>query len=289
MEQRLQVLDNVKTLLVSYSGLVIQMPDMFPQSGHALGPQQLVPKLKSVPDSAQGLPSEYLQELIARFNDDGLDMVSCKNKREWEECKLNNLMIQILGPAIAAISSELNAQNILGECKTNIQAFAHLCDNKAIATMITHLEEFNPDNVTAKDMELVSLLGPLFRLSAYPDAAVSTTSSSSPFFICLTYIHTYMLPFVSLKSPNLISKIRKTEMPLISIPARTVCVAAYKTSNDPCLASVTLSFVQIRAPETSFWRTLHTSFDSMKREPRCKWIQPLFPVMGSCITLRLFC
>lgn len=78
MDQRLQVLDSVKTLLVSYSGLVIQIPDMFPQSGHgaALGPQQLVPKLKSLPDSAQGLPTEYLQELIARFNDDGLDLVS---------------------------------------------------------------------------------------------------------------------------------------------------------------------------------------------------------------------
>lgn len=158
LDQRLEVLDNVKALLVSYSGLVIQIPDMFPQHyGQALGPQQLVSRLKALPDSAQGLPSEYLQELIARFNGDGLDM--------------------ILGPAITAISSELNAQNILGECKTNIQAFAYLCDNKAIATMITHLEEFNPDNVTAKNMEQVSLLGPLFRLSAYPDAAPKVAES----------------------------------------------------------------------------------------------------------------
>lgn len=78
-----------------------------------------------------------------------------------------------MGPAIAAISGELNSQNILGECKTNIQSFAYLCDNKAIATMITNLEEFNPTNVIAKNMEEVSLLGPMFRLSAYPDTAVS--------------------------------------------------------------------------------------------------------------------
>lgn len=31
LDQRLAVLDSVKTLIVSYSGLVLQMPDMFPQ------------------------------------------------------------------------------------------------------------------------------------------------------------------------------------------------------------------------------------------------------------------
>lgn len=31
LEQRLAVLDSVKALIVSYSGLVLQMPDMFPQ------------------------------------------------------------------------------------------------------------------------------------------------------------------------------------------------------------------------------------------------------------------
>jgi ubiquitin conjugation factor E4 B len=38
---------------------------------------------------------------------------------------------------------------------------------------VANLPEFNPDNVTAKNMEELSLLGPLFRLSAYPDTAVS--------------------------------------------------------------------------------------------------------------------
>jgi ubiquitin conjugation factor E4 B len=31
LDQRLAVLDNVRNLIVSYSGLVLQMPDMFPQ------------------------------------------------------------------------------------------------------------------------------------------------------------------------------------------------------------------------------------------------------------------
>jgi ubiquitin conjugation factor E4 B len=75
-DQRISVLDSVKTLIVSYSGLVIQMPDMFPQQGSVLGPEQLVWRIKAQPDTNQGLPSEYLVELIDRFNDDGLDMVS---------------------------------------------------------------------------------------------------------------------------------------------------------------------------------------------------------------------
>lgn len=77
LDQRLQVLDHVKNLLVSYSGLVLQIPDMFlqVQGGLNLGPNQLVSRLKSQPGTPQGLPTEYLNELIVRFNDDGLDMV----------------------------------------------------------------------------------------------------------------------------------------------------------------------------------------------------------------------
>jgi ubiquitin conjugation factor E4 B len=77
LEQRLEVLNNVKKLLVSYSGLVLQMPEMFTQvqTQIELGPNQLITRLKNQPDTPQGLPSEYLNELVTRFKDDGLDMV----------------------------------------------------------------------------------------------------------------------------------------------------------------------------------------------------------------------
>jgi hypothetical protein len=38
---------------------------------------------------------------------------------------------------------------------------------------MTLLPEFDPSNVAPKDFEQVSLLGPFFKLSAYPDSAVS--------------------------------------------------------------------------------------------------------------------
>ncbi|GAA5817498.1 hypothetical protein MFLAVUS_011046 [Mucor flavus] len=158
LTQRLSVLDNVKTLLVSYSGLVLQIPDMFPQvDTGSLGPQQLVPRLKAQPDTPQGLPTDYLDEFVARFDNDGLD--------------------DVLGPALVSLARELLQQNILGECKPIIQSFAYLCERKPIAAMLTNLDEFNPQQVTAKNMEEISVLGPLFRLSVYPDAAPKVAES----------------------------------------------------------------------------------------------------------------
>lgn len=37
-----------------------------------------MPRLLAEPDTAEGLPNEYLVELVARFNDDGLDQVRRK-------------------------------------------------------------------------------------------------------------------------------------------------------------------------------------------------------------------
>jgi ubiquitin conjugation factor E4 B len=69
-------LDSVKGLLVSYSGLILQMPDMFPQNDMtALGPDQLVPKLLAGIDNTSGLPAEFVEELANRFANDGLETV----------------------------------------------------------------------------------------------------------------------------------------------------------------------------------------------------------------------
>ncbi|KAI8978027.1 ubiquitin elongating factor core-domain-containing protein [Pilobolus umbonatus] len=153
VQERINALDSIKALLVSYSGLVLQIPDMFPQivvNSINLGPGQLVPRLKALPDTPQGLPADYLIELANRFKDDGLDM--------------------ILGPALCAIATQLCNVNILGEFQASIQAFTVVTEIKAIATMITTLPEFNPENVSAKLIESVSLFGPMLKLSAYPDS-----------------------------------------------------------------------------------------------------------------------
>ncbi|KAI9276222.1 ubiquitin elongating factor core-domain-containing protein [Sporodiniella umbellata] len=134
------------------------MPDMFPQlQSEHLGPMQLIPKLKAGPDTPQGLPSEYINELALRFNEDGLDL--------------------IVGSALSSLSSEMRQQNILDDYKSNFGSLAYLTENKLIASMIAFLPEFNPKDATAKSIEDLSLFGPYLKLSVYPDGTNKVAES----------------------------------------------------------------------------------------------------------------
>ncbi|KAI9019583.1 ubiquitin elongating factor core-domain-containing protein [Phycomyces nitens] len=153
LDRRLAVLDSVKLLLVSYSGLVLQIPDMFPQLDNQqhLGPSQLVSRLLAQPDTAQGLPTDYLSEMISRFADDGLDT--------------------ILGAPLAMISDQVRKITILDNFKPFVQSLSLLCENKSVATVLPTLPEFDPETTNARTIEELSLLGPYFKLSAYPGSA----------------------------------------------------------------------------------------------------------------------
>ncbi|KAI8332411.1 ubiquitin elongating factor core-domain-containing protein [Chlamydoabsidia padenii] len=129
------------------------MPDMFPQihSTVELGSAQLVPKLLAGPDSSIGLPTGYIAELVSRFADDGCDM--------------------ILGPALARISAQVRQYSIIGEFAPHLQCLLLLCENKNVAALLPTFPDFDPQNTIASNIEQVSLLGPYFSLSAYPDSA----------------------------------------------------------------------------------------------------------------------
>ncbi|ORZ17040.1 ubiquitin elongating factor core-domain-containing protein [Absidia repens] len=129
------------------------MPDMFPQihSNMELGPTQLVPALLADPDSADGLPSGYISELLSRFEDDGIDM--------------------ILSPALAIISAQVRQYSIIGEFAPHLQSLLRLCEIKNAAALLPTFPDFDPSNATASNIEQISLLGPYFALSAYPDSA----------------------------------------------------------------------------------------------------------------------
>ena len=76
--QRLAWLNSLKALIVNYVGLVLnpEMMDMFPQNPDiaALGPRYLGTKLLvSASERDQVVPPEFLQELITKFSNDGLD------------------------------------------------------------------------------------------------------------------------------------------------------------------------------------------------------------------------
>ena len=75
-EPKLAVLREAKTFAVSYSGLVIQMPDMFASETGVAGSTVLTDKLLS-----ESLMPEFFAAFVDRFKDDGLGDVcplSCR-------------------------------------------------------------------------------------------------------------------------------------------------------------------------------------------------------------------
>lgn len=69
--ERLATLSDARQFAVSYSGLVIQMPDMFATESSASGTTILTDRLLG-----DRVRPEFLQALVERFKDDGLDAVS---------------------------------------------------------------------------------------------------------------------------------------------------------------------------------------------------------------------
>ncbi|KAF9951757.1 hypothetical protein BGZ72_006781 [Mortierella alpina] len=149
IEERVQSLNACKSLLVSYAGLVLQMPDMFPQiqSAASLGAPQLVERLFADQDTAAGVPTEFLKDVALRFKDDGLE--------------------NIIQPLVSGIAARARAAGILTDWRNPIKALLLLVEVPAIAAVIPHVATWNPPNATARQLEIVSALGPFFKTSGF--------------------------------------------------------------------------------------------------------------------------
>ncbi|KAF9927043.1 hypothetical protein FBU30_003541 [Linnemannia zychae] len=149
IEERVRSLNVSKSLLVSYAGLVIQMPDMFPQiqNGVVLGAQQLIDRLLAEPDSANSVPNEFLKDIAERFNDDGLEA--------------------IVQPLVAGLSARARTATILTDWRTPLRALLTLIDVPTMAAAIPQVATWNPSNATARQVEIVSALGPFLRTSGF--------------------------------------------------------------------------------------------------------------------------
>ena len=140
---------------------------MYPS--RALGPSELVapllslsslsaPLLSNTPTNANSLSSSdidlFLQDLARRFEPD-------------------NEMDEILGPVVRLLlfhESLFRPAGLGGgdaSWRGVISGLEVLVSVKSIATMITRMEEWNPQNATAASFERVSLLGPLCRLGVF--------------------------------------------------------------------------------------------------------------------------
>ncbi|KAI0755049.1 ubiquitin elongating factor core-domain-containing protein [Daedaleopsis nitida] len=175
-QQATDVLDKLRDLIISYTGLTLQEPEMFPQpsvTGKEFGAQELVPSFMSLSalsgpylsaSSSNLLDSSeielFLQDLVKRFEPDGeLDSV--------------------LGPVVVKLCwhESLDVGFASGDgWRGIISGLEALVSVKAVANMITRLPEWNPD-VTAPEFELKSLMGRLLRLGVFHREWPSIASS----------------------------------------------------------------------------------------------------------------
>ncbi|CAI2184476.1 10404_t:CDS:10 [Funneliformis geosporum] len=148
INERVNVLDAIKDLLVNYAGLIIQYPDMFPQVNNPinLGPQQLVPRLLADVNTTEGLPWDFIQELSAKIDEEGFE--------------------QVFGQALISLSAQMRSKKILDDYLKPLNACC--LKIKSLAAMIPTLRSWNPSDLTAKTLEVMSLLGPFCRLSVFP-------------------------------------------------------------------------------------------------------------------------
>ncbi|KAJ3028979.1 UNVERIFIED_CONTAM: hypothetical protein HDU68_000419 [Siphonaria sp. JEL0065] len=147
VEERIAFLEEIRALVVSYAGLVVNpdMADMFPQNDEITrqGAGYIASKL--LLDgfaSEEQLPTEFKNEFVARFEDDGLS--------------------ELMAPVINSVTASMRFQDISTDFMTPLRALGTLLANKSIASILISMPNFLPPNTAARTFELLTILGPYF-------------------------------------------------------------------------------------------------------------------------------
>eukprot|EP00958_Prasinococcus_capsulatus_P017769 scaffold2033_cov367-Prasinococcus_capsulatus_cf.AAC.14 len=151
MEELKKTLRHARELSVSYSGLMLMTElAMFPQppAAEARGPLQLMDHMLQK-GGACPLPNGFLPQLVERFQDEGLE--------------------DILGAVFVHLPKEVQSLSLLGDFQgpTNVLSVLS-ADPRIAAHMVAH-ENWCPEVGHGRAVELSSILGPFFHVSALPD------------------------------------------------------------------------------------------------------------------------
>ncbi|KII86779.1 hypothetical protein PLICRDRAFT_43444 [Plicaturopsis crispa FD-325 SS-3] len=169
-QNALAILDKLRELVISYAGLTLQEPEMFPQpANRPLGPPELVAPLLSLSALSAPLlstpaqspntltPTEvepFLNDLARRFS-------------------LDDELPAVLGPVVQQLvwhESLWRPEGLAGGdagWRGVIGGLEALVSVKSIAIMITRMNEWIPAHATAATFERVTLFGPLCRLGVF--------------------------------------------------------------------------------------------------------------------------
>ncbi|KAK4705710.1 ubiquitin conjugation factor E4 B, partial [Phenoliferia sp. Uapishka_3] len=178
--QRLEVLNTLKRLIVSYLGLILDDPTMFPQdhvTKKPLGALELRPLLlpSSSPGNTSSLTSSdlpgILQDLSAAPDSSISSLVGLLIADSAREILVNKL--DIGGGGNGGIS-----------WREHLSAVHSLTENKAVAAALVDCDTWDvttqPGGANAAGIEIFTLLGPFLRLSTFPEAFPNIASSYFP-------------------------------------------------------------------------------------------------------------
>jgi len=163
LSKRLAALEKARELIISYVGIVLQMPDMFPQPQkfQDIGSGQLLEHLLIFDDSnPKYIPDDFFEQLIGRFQDEGLEDI-------------------VRGLAMTLVS-EMRKINILQKWMPLFQVFSRLIGFKAITETLVKLPVFCTPGLPPRAFEVATLLGPFFRTSIFPEDDPSVVKSIFP-------------------------------------------------------------------------------------------------------------
>lgn len=150
----------VKELAVSYVGIMLEQPDMFPAPEGTIPTSQkqsIVSLIARDSDSnnALTLPSGFLDHFIKRFeNEPGFENI-------WR-------------PAFEELRNSVSRISPLGPFQTPLKTLILLVSYPSVAKVLVNHPFWLPNSrgVTGRVLEISSILGPFFRISVIPDNSI---------------------------------------------------------------------------------------------------------------------
>eukprot|EP01132_Coremiostelium_polycephalum_P004552 gene4552-5672_t len=142
----IQSLDDGIELIMSYLGIILTVPDMFPLSSSSIfgtGPVQLIPYLKG--QEKEELSDEFINHFLKFYQED---------------------KVSIFEPIFNFIAIQTIKETMLGEFLPLYRAFMRLIVFKPISDILINLPNWLPQNATGQIIETSSYLGPFFSISA---------------------------------------------------------------------------------------------------------------------------